>query len=307
MKKIPVGAAIAHAYRFAFGGFPALVRLAWLPVALTMLLNVALAPQMAALSRGITTRDFSGVTMHWWLLVPLYIVAMIAAFMQISAILQYAMDRPEAARHRWFYFSLGRPLWRMIGSLLLLLLTMAALAVVYVLAVIAIGLLFGLGFRLAHMSDSAIRTVAGLDVILAFIVGYCGGIYCAMRFGFLLFPATIALDRVALFQSWLTSHRNFWRMFGISLAVFLPLLAPMLLAFYLLGAFPHVPAGSSPAEIQALQNAASAAMFARLQHYWYFYYPANAILTILIAGLAAGAQSFAWRALQDGDAMPNPP
>jgi hypothetical protein len=299
MKNIPVGPAIVHAYRFAFGEFPALVRVAWLPLGITLILNIVLAPQMMALSRGLPTRDFSGVTMAWWLLAPLYVVAMIAAFMQFTAIFQFALGRPEATQHRWFYFSLERPLWRMIGAFLLLALTMAALAVVYLLAVIAVGLLFGAGFRLAHMSDSAIRTVAGLDVLLAFAAGYCGGIYCAVRFGFLLFPATIALERVALFQSWLTSHHNFWRMFGISLAVFLPVLAAMLLALYLLGAFPAIPRGVSNAQIAALQAAASTAMFARMQSYWYLYYPANAALSLVVAGLAAGAQSFAWRALTD--------
>jgi hypothetical protein len=194
----------------------------------------------------------------------------------------------------------------MIGAMLLFGLTMAALAVVFVLAVIAIGLLFGLGFRAAHMSDSAIKTVAGLDVLLAFIAGYCG-IYCATRFGFLLLPATIALDRIALFQSWLTSDRNFWRMFAISLVVFLPLLAVMLLALYLLGAFPPIPPGVSTAQIAALQNAASTAILARMQNYWFLYYPANALLSLVIAGLAAGAQSFAWRALTEDDATPNPP
>jgi len=306
MKKIPVGPAIVHAYRFAFRELPALVRLAWLPLGITLILNILLAPQMMALSRGLPTRNFSGVTMAWWLLAPLYVVAMIAAFMQFTAIFQYALGRPEAGRHRWFYFSLERPLWRMIGAFLLFGLTMAALAVVYLLAVIAIGLLFGLGFRAAHMSDIAIKTVAGLDVLLAFIAGYCGGIYCAVRFGFLLFPATIALERVALFQSWLTSHHNFWRMFGISLAVFLPVLAVMLLALYMLGAFPPIPPGVSNAQIAALQNAASTAIFARMQSYWYLYYPANALLSLVIAGLAAGTQSFAWRALTD-DATPNLP
>ena len=303
MKKIPVGHTIAHAYRFAFGGFPALVRLAWLPLAANLALNFTLAPQMAAISRGITMHDFSGVTMPWPLLAPLYAVAIIATFMQFTAIFQFALGRPEAARHRWFYFSLGKPLWRMIGSLLLFALTMAALAVVYLLAMIAIGL----GFRLAHMSDSAIKTVAGLDVLLVFIAGYCGGIFCGVRFGFLLFPATIALDRVALFQSWLTSHRNFWRMLGISLAVFLPLMLVMLLGLYLVGAFPHLPPGASQPQIQALQRAASAAAIARIQHYWYFYYPVSAMMNLLFAGLAAGAQSFAWRTLTEEGATPNLP
>ena len=306
MKKIPVGPAILHAYRFAFGEFPGLFRLSWLALAPAFAGNALMQPQLAALSRGLATHDYSGVTMAWWLLAPLYDVVLIAGFMQLTAVFQYAMYLPEAAQHRWFYFSLGKPLWRMIGSLLLFGLTMAALAVVFVLAVIAVGFLFGAGFRLAHMSDAAIRTVAGLDVLLAFTAGYCGGIYCAVRFGFLLFPATIALERVALFQSWLSSHRNFWRMFGVSLVVFLPLFLFFLLALFLLGAFPHIPPGASQDQIRALQAAASTAVIARMQHYWYFYYPASAVITILITGLAAGAQSFAWRALSEDETMPNP-
>jgi hypothetical protein len=156
---------------------------------------------------------------------------------------------------------------------------------------------FGFGFRAAHMADSAIKSVAAWDSILAFLIGYCGLIFCALRFGFLLVPATIAEEKIGLLRAWQISQGNFWRMFGVALAIFLPIMALLLCLLYLAGGFPQVPAGVSGAEAAALQNAAGAAFAARMQHYWYLYYSANALISLLMIGLTAGAESFAYRAL----------
>jgi hypothetical protein len=156
MIKIPVGATIAHAYRFAFTEFFTIVKLIWLPFALMALLGIFLGPQTAAISQGIATHDFSAVTMSWLLIVPLMALSWILSFMQITAVFQYALGQPEA-QQRWFYFSLARPLWRVIGAFLSVILAILGLALVFVIAAIVILLLFRLGLGAAHISDAAIK------------------------------------------------------------------------------------------------------------------------------------------------------
>jgi hypothetical protein len=305
MKNIPVGATIAHGYRFAFTEFFNLLKLVWLPLAGFMILNILVVPQISAISRGIATHDYSAVTMSWPLLVLLYAITLILSFMQITAIFQYALEQPEA-RHRRYYFSLAEPLWRLIGALLLLILALLGILIAYAIAIFVVLIVFRLGLGAAHVSDNAMKGIATFDVFLAFLIGYCGFVFCGLRFGFLLSVTTIAEARIGLFRSWTLSHGNFWRIFVIALAIILPFLIIEGVALYALGIFPHVPTGATLAEIQALQNAASAAVSARMQHYWYLVYPCGAILALLLYGLAAGAQTFAYRALTEADSIPSP-
>lgn len=306
MKKIPVGLTIAHAYGFAFREFLPLLKLTWLPLVAVLICNILVAPQLLALSEGLRTRDFSGLTMPWPYILLLYAILIVMTANWLTAIYQYAFGRPEA-RSGWFYFSLEKPVWRLIGGFILMVLVLMALVIVYVLAILVLLFLFRLGLGAAHVSDDAMKNIARFDVILAFVIGYCGFVFCAVRFGFLLFAATIAEDRIALTRSWTLSHGNFWRMFWVALAIFLPLAAVELIAFYWLGAFPRIPAGASPAEIQALQGAASALAAAQMRHYWYLIYPGGAILAFLAYGFLAGAQSFAYRVLTGTEATPNLP
>jgi hypothetical protein len=305
MNKIPVGATIAHAYRFAFAEFFNLLKLLWLPLIVMLGLNLFVGPQISALSRGLTSHDYSGMTMPWPLVLLLGACAWTFSFMLITAAFQYALGQDEA-RNRNYYLSFAMPLWRMIGALLILVLLV--LAILFVLAIIIILLLFRLGLGAAHVSDAAIKMILAWDVALAFLAGYCGAVFCGLRFGFLLGATTIAEKRIGLFRSWTLSHGNFWRMFVVSLALFLPFLVLEGLAFYALGIFPHLPPGASPVEIRALQNAASATAMARMQHYRYFVYPGGAVVALLLYGLMAGGGVFAYRVLSGpSDSKPSLP
>lgn len=306
MTKIPVGQTIAHAYGFAFRQFLPLLKLTWFPLLAVMVCNIMVVPQLMALSQGLRTRDFSDVTMPWPVILLLYAGVIAASFVWITAIYQYALGQ-DVPGHRWFYFSLARPMWRILGGFLLMILVLLALLITYILAIVALLFLFRLGLGAANISGDAMKRIATFDTAIAFVIGYCGFIFCAMRFGFLLFPATIAEDRIALTRSWTLSHGNFWRMFWIALALLLPFAILELAAFYGLGAFPHIPPGSTPAEIQAMQGAASASMAAQMRHYWYIVYPAGTIFGFLAYGFLAGAQSFAYRMLTGGELTPNPP
>jgi hypothetical protein len=173
MKKIPVGATIAHAYRFAFSEFFNLLKLIWLPLTAATILNIVLRPQIQAMTQGLRTHDFSVMTMPVPLVGLAFAAAMLMSLMQATALYQYALGRPEA-QGRWYYFSLARPVWRMLGGWLLIILTLASLLIVYVIAVMAVLFVFRLGLGAPHISDTAMKGTAAFDVALAFLIGYCG-------------------------------------------------------------------------------------------------------------------------------------
>jgi hypothetical protein len=310
MNKIPVGATIAHAYRFAFGEFFNILKLLWLPLAVLSVGSILLGSQMDGLSRAIATHDFTAVTTPWPLIVLIYGISVILTFMQLTAIFQFTLMRPEAA-NRWYYFSVGKPVWRLIGAMLAMLLAMVGILIIYVIAAAVVLFLFRLGLGAAHISDGAIKAILAFDVILAFLAGYCGFIFCALRFGFLLGATTIAEDRIGLFRSWTLSHGNFWRIFLVVLAVLLPFIVVEFSTLYAAGAFPSFPpTGATPGQLRAFQDAMTAkqmAMLAGVRHYWYITYPGFAVFAVLFYGMAVGAQSYAYRTLTGSDAKPSLP
>ena len=88
-------------------------------------------------------------------------------------------------------------------------------------------------------------------------------------------------------------------MFLVSLALFVPFALLQIAIFFALDFYPHISLGATPAEIQAAQDAAAAAAFARMRDYWYLVYPAGAIVSLLLYCLMAGASVFAYRALTE--------
>jgi hypothetical protein len=304
MKKFPLGDAIRHGYRFGFGRFVDLLRVMWLPAALAALCSYFSSDQLTVFAQALRTHDFSRLTMPWPVLILLTLAAFLLGTMQITAAYQLALGKIEA-RRRWFYFPLlERALWQVVGAFLALVLTLGALMISFALAVLLVGILFNLGFHAAHMSDAAIKAVSAGDAALAFTVGYCGFIFCAVRFGFLLFPATVAEEKNGLFRAWTLSHRNFWRMLVTSLAAVAPVLLAECVLLVSLGLFKLPPPGATPAQVQAMQNAAEAAANARMHEQWYLFYPALALVMLLTYGILAGSQAFAYRALADDSERP---
>jgi hypothetical protein len=299
MKKFSISEAIRHGYRFGVQGYPDLLRILWLPAMLAAAASYFSGNQMTLFVQGLRTHDFSRLSMPWPLLLAITVCAFIFGNMQITGAYQLALGRIEA-RGRFFHFPLlERALWRVIGAFLLLILAMAGLALSYALAMLLVGLLFNLGFHAAHMSDAGIKAVTAWDAALAFTIGYCGFIFCAVRFGFLLFPATIAEEKIGLFRAWTLSHGNFWRMFVTALAAALPVILAEAAVLAWLGVFKIPPPGTTPEQARVMQAAAEAAADAKMHDQWYIFYPVIALAMILTYGVIAGAQAFAYRALAD--------
>ena len=300
MTKIPVGRTIAHAYGFAFRDFPRLLGVMWLPIAITWLPGIFLQRYMVAHQAqmpGMPLRQM------WPILLPFYLVGMIVLFMQVIGIAKLALGIKQGPA--WFYFSLGKPVWRLIGSILLLVLALIIGWLAVLLGGVVLGFLTTLLTR--AVNNSLFSGVIGLVSVVLLIALWCGYVYALVRLTFLLVPVIAAEEEgFALARAWTLGHRNFWRMFVILLALVGPffLLELVFIFGYLLHGIPFPPAHASAAQsaaFQAAMNARAMELVGTMTHGWYLNYPVIIIVMVIFYGANIGAQCFAWRTLTEAE------
>ena len=301
MAKIPVGATIAQAYRFAFGDFLKILGVMWPSMLLMWLPSLLMRKQMTALSAQKAAQDYSSLHALWPLLMLFYLVALVLIIVQVVGIAQLALGRHKGPV--WFYFELGKPVWRLIGSFLLLILAFIAGWIATLLGA------FIFGFILALITKAVNTTAIAIGIsVLAVIALFCAYIYCWVRLTFLLIPVVAAQEEgLALGRSWTLGLGNFWRMFAVFLATvgpFIILECVFVFGFLFRGITfppPHA-AADQVAAYQAAVNARSAEMMNAIYSHWYIAYPLALIFVVVFYGLAVGAQCFAYRALTEGGA-----
>lgn len=299
MNRIPVGATIAHGYRFAFGSSLKILQAAWIALLLQAVLSFLMMQRMSGLMASLMARDPSAAGQFGPLLL-IYPFIIILFFVQVTAVTELALN-PEKPGGR-FNFPIGKPTWRMVGAFLLASLAIAAAILIFVIAAIALGFIL----KMAGPSKGA-AAIAVLMVSLAFLVGYCGLIYVVCRFYFLLAPVTMAEERIALARAWKLTKGNFWRIFLVVLAIFIPVIvAEYAVIFSAIGLPPVLPHGTGAEAMRALQEAKLAwnlAMFAAVQKYWYIALPFFVVLVIFWLGTSCAAQVFAYRKLTEDEGL----
>lgn len=191
----------------------------------------------------------------------------------------------------------------MIGAVFLGLL--ALLLVLIALGLLAIILGITLGFVAAVTFPTAASAVTGLTTALAILIVEGAIFYAAFRLFFLLVPVTLVLQRIDLHESWRLTKGNFWRIFGIWLALFIPFaVVEYSLIFAAIGLPATLPPDASQeAQFQAQLNW-NIAMFQTIVKYWYISIPFTAVAATFLYGMIGGAQAFAYRALTDEPSAP---
>jgi len=304
MTKIPVGATIARAYRFAFGDFLEILGVLWPAMAIMWAPGFFMRQQTMTLSAQMAAHDYSSLRTLWPLLVPLYLAMLVLMFMQVVGVARLALDRLKGKT--WFYFDLGKPVWRLIGTFLLLIVAAIIGWIAVVLGGVIIGFLLGLISKAAN--NSAVSMVIAVLSGLTFIALWCGYFYSSIRLTFLLAPVIAAGEEgFALARSWTLGKGNFWRAFAIllgTLGPFFILEFVLLFGFLFKGvAFPPLHASAAQtAAYQAALNARMLEMMNAIYHYWYLTYPLGIAIMVVFYGLAMGGPCFAYRALTEGEA-----
>ncbi|HTW33787.1 MAG TPA: hypothetical protein VMD53_04145 [Rhizomicrobium sp.] len=213
MNKLPVGETISGAYGFAFADFLSVLGVAWLPHVIYVLLIVGIVYGLAPELPGQVMRGEFDISMLYTLrriggliwLVGLVIQSMVTVGLQKKAL-------GEMPGPTFFYFSLGAPVWRMIGATFL-----AILAYIFI-VVLTVGVTVALAL-------AATKFVAHFGAAIAVILGIVASfwlIYTAVRLFFFLPAVVVAEEQIGLVRSWELGGGNFWRIFAVVFVVFVP-------------------------------------------------------------------------------------
>ncbi|HEY8253854.1 MAG TPA: hypothetical protein VIG39_04390 [Rhizomicrobium sp.] len=294
MKKIPVGATIAHAYRFAFGQAPTLLRAIWLPLLIQLVVVFFLIKRSVLLFAAMQAQDPSVTTLIGPVLL-LFVPAAILFFVQLTAAMETALGEPPRS---WFYFPIGRKMWRLLGGFLAGVFSIIAvgLGALLIIWVIAVGL--DLVLKAAPGTRPVIAILGGL---LVAIYGY-GLFFFAIRFLFLLAPSNVSEPTLGVARAWHLSAGNFWRAFLIILAIILPLSIIQYAFEVALAGFPPVGRGMSKEAAQAAEMTWRIAEMNAMANRWYLTLPLTGVLMLFQFGAGCAAQAFAYRALTENDA-----
>jgi hypothetical protein len=305
MAAIALERTIASAYRFAFTRVLSVLGVIWLPGLLLGAVIAAVAwcawPDIhglqslhlsgdASMGLQISDDDRGRVLQAAFHLAPfaaLIWLAGIAVQAMISVgLLELALGRREGPV--FVYFSLGAPVWRMIGALLLA----AAVMIGAVLATCALVIAFV--WAVTHYAAGLL----GLAKFLSVAAAVVWLLYLALRLVFLLPAVVVAEGRIDLARSWALAKGNVWRIVGLVLAVLLPVeIAAGMLSRILFGGLRMMETelvmivlrAASPADAAM---AAASATHGLLPLLFLF----NLLVLALTAGLRTGAMAGAYKA-----------
>ena len=315
MSKIPVAATIGEAYRFAFGGFFGNLGVVWLPVLLFMAAAWYLVlPGFTAWSQTVSQiSDASdpqaanamlmGMMEAYRAMLLFWIAALLLRAQMMLGVTERALGTHKGPG--FVFLSLGKPFWRVAGAFFAVFIILITAEMVLVLGLVLLGVVIGF-VAAAFVGGGKEMTglVIGSGVAIGGVALFCALFYVAVRLTFFLTTAIVAEGRFDLFRPWRLAGGNFWRIFAIGVAVFVPLgiaisaiYVPIELAA--LGPFMHLPAAQAhdpQAGAKMMQHLASG-IREMVQKRWYILVPLGLVGSTLIYGIAAGASVAAYRAL----------
>jgi hypothetical protein len=283
--KIPVGRTIEGAYGFAFSNFLSVLGTAWFPyVALVLFIVGSAVLLVPGIASSLPHETFNPSNVAG--LIGLGLLAALA-FLVVVSMVNVGILRKALGLHPspvFFYFSLGAPVWRMIGALFL-----AGLVIIGVglLAVALCAVIWSVAGNFLH--GPLLYLLGGGAALVAF----CTYFYTAVRLTYLLPAVVVAEGEIGLGRAWHLARGSFWRIVVISLVTFLPvLIVYSILSFMINGAstMPNFQAGMTFQQaMQAYFTANHSFGIAGLVLYLAY--------LIVIAGLSNGAIASAYRAV----------
>ena len=290
MNKIPVGATIAHAYRFAFGHVLEVFKAIWLPLLAQLAVALMLTRRMAVFMTAMQAHDPSAVNLFGPLLL-LFPLAVIFFFAQFTAAIETALGRPAQT---WFAFHFDKPMWRLMGGFLSAVLVIAAAILV---ALIALGVV-AFGLNLAMPANKLLEALIPLTAAFAFL---CILAFTGIRFLFLLAPVNVSEQQLGLRRAWELSAGHFWRLLLIVLAIGVPVALVNYAYVYAMAGVPSIPSGASKEVREAAEIAWRIKELNIMADRWYITLPLTGLLMLFQFGTVCAAQVFVYRVLTAKD------
>jgi hypothetical protein len=213
MNKIPVENTISRSYGFAFSNILSVFGIAWLPYLMLVAIAVGLVFLLAPdLPRMLIQGDFDPVV----LLHVSHIFGLLGLLSFIvTCMVTVGIQRKALGKHPgpvFVSFSLGAPVWRLAGALFL-----AGLVILFIalLTGAVAGVIWWAAGRFLPNFELLIRTIAVVAACLWLI-------YMSVRLTFFLPAVVVAEEGIGLGRAWELAEGNFWRIFIVFVAVFLP-------------------------------------------------------------------------------------
>ncbi|HVU19762.1 MAG TPA: hypothetical protein VHE09_03460 [Rhizomicrobium sp.] len=231
MNKIPLERTIGSAYQFAFRNFLSVLGVLWLPavvvcavIAGVIYLTWGDISQLHSLSMQASSLTDSRDALTQQRLDALLAVAgslgrfggLIALLLLIArAMVSVGVLRKALGLHEgpiFVYFSLGAPVWRMVGAMILAVLAIVAVSIA---TCIVAGILY---WACQFAPDSARSLLRGILIVVAALWIF----YAIIRLVFFLPAVVVAENSIGLGRSWQLGGGNFWRIVAVLIAVLLP-------------------------------------------------------------------------------------
>jgi hypothetical protein len=297
MHKIPVGETISGAYGFAFAGFLTVLGTVWFPFLVLGAVDAGLMKLIAPdLFDQIRHGNFDTTLMldirriQWvsWIF-SLIIQSMIAVGLQ-----ERALGRVQGPT--FFYFSLGGSVWRMVGAMFLLIVSIIVIVALSIAAAVAVSIV-----AINHIPHYGPVVAAVMSIVTS-----CWVIYACVRLSFFLPAVVVAEGHIGLGRSWELGGGNFWRIFVIYFAI----IVPVAIGFYILWAslvgpllpwdlLSHIRPGMTATEIQQLDLDILKRLFQELRGAWPVVLALFVIQQLIFIGLHNGAIGKAYLAVAD--------
>jgi len=222
MKKIPLEATIASAYRFLFTRILSVIGTVWLPL---LVMGVVVAgTAYLVVPHGWWQGQFPAFgdkhpdPAELWAvfkpfaigLPPVMLVGMVISSMMMVGLLRLALGRTKSS---YIFFSLGADVWRLLVAMILLLL------LIVLFYFVAVGVAVAGTVLLKPLVPHAAWIIATVVLVIAAI---CFPIYAVVRMAFFLPAVVVAEHKIGLGRAWHLGGSNFWRIVLVFLVIVIP-------------------------------------------------------------------------------------
>ena len=299
--KIPFEQTIAGAYRFAFTNILSVFGIGWFPFLLfgagATAAVISVLPLFSGLIReGTYEIDTARLGAVIAPIIGTYVL-ILCGLIFTQAMVNVGMMRKALGQHPapvFIFFSLGRQVWQLIGSyLLLLLLAWGTIA-------LAAGAIIAISLVLAKFAPSAVQV---LVTVLLVIAAYVWAVYAIVRVSFFIPAVVVAENHISLRRAWHLGKGNFWRIIGVMIIVaVLPSMALSTILQFIIQSIagPPVVLTQNPTPAEAM------AVFERMMSAFVKAGPYIAglefVYVIVASGLLAGAVAAAYNGVTSGEA-----
>lgn len=304
MNKIPVFGTIAHAYSFAITQFLRILGITWAPLAVSIALGLMLTPGFAGNHMPLNDKD--EVARQTLRLLPFtFLIVLIIRAMIAVGVTELALGLRKGMT--FVYFSVAPPVWRLLAAWILFFLVMILIYIGLIIFIVVAALVGAFVIKSVALSQGAsgvAAVVLGVSCGLLFLGALA---YVMARLTFLIPPVVVAEKKIDLARGWQLTSGNFWRIFVIGLALFIPLIfvgCVIFVAVYgmdlihtMTDALILAMQGAKEAAIQQRIDTLSAAMRLKSLAIWPYTAAVNLLVETFAFGLLYGASTFAYRAV----------